>query len=583
MLFIFTIGVTASCGGGGGGSSSGGGGTSGGGGGSTPLVSGTFIKSFAPTVTGDNAMPFGSGSFGDVRHQVVYTAAEVGAAGQISAIRFQYVATLGAAVTCPNTTVRLGHTSLSALTTTFANNINRSSPQTIIDNATVTIPAGSAGNWFTIVLATPFNYNGVDNLVVEIERTTACNGNVYIAIVNAADNRRAESNAADTTAGSTQHDTVTADYADIVHPLQQFVFSGGDDRVLYGGVSANAIPFAQSNLPELRHAQLLYHASEIAGSGPITGIAFIVGQQTTANDYVVTVRLGHTTLSALTDTFAANFNSGAPVTVASNLSFKVPAGILVGRPIWIPLSGAFSYNGTDNLIVDIEVTGPFAASTFIRAHGSLAGRRLYAAVGAATGAVDNQGGYDTYFRFHGATMDVMLNIGNVASTQVLGSGSSGQIQSLYDAVRLGTGGSITNMAVQMSTASDATTVPNVKIYIGHTTKTALAITDSYASNMDNATLVYSGSLNVPAGLQQGDWLTIPLITPFAYDPTRNLTVLFTSDQSPSAFGANWVSMHSDAIEFPNHAVYRPDNAVDTNGMPQWSLNGALNIRFRVQK
>ncbi len=361
LLILFSITVIASCGGGGGGGgSSSDGGSSGGG--TAPLANGTFTKSFAPTVSGDNVMPFGSGSFGDVRHQVVYAAAEVGAAGQISAIRFQYFATLGAAVTCPNTTVRLGHTSLSALTTTFANNIDRSSPQTVIDNATVTIPAGSAGNWFTIALAMPFNYNGVDNIVVEIERTTACDGNVYIAIVNAADNRRAESNAADTTAGSAQHNTVTADYADNVHPLQQFVFSGGDNRVLYGGASANAIPFAQSNLPEFRHAQLLYHASEIAGSGPITGIAFIVGQQTTANDYVVTVRLGHTTLTTLTTNFAANFNSGSPVTVASGLSFKVPAGIPVGRPIWIPLSGAFSYNGTDNLIVDIEVSGAGPAS-----------------------------------------------------------------------------------------------------------------------------------------------------------------------------------------------------------------------------
>ncbi len=219
----------------------------------------------------------------------------------------------------------------------------------------------------------------------------------------------------------------------------------------------------------------------------------------------------------------------------------------------------------------------------MRTHGAVTGRRLFAAVGTATGTVDDQGGYDTYLRFHGATMDVMLNIGNVASTQVLGSGTSGQIQNLYDATRLGTGGSITSMAVKMSSASDATTVPNVKIYMGHTTKTALAITDSYASNMDNTTLVYSGSLNIPAGLQQGDWLTILLSTPFVYDPSRNLTVLFTADQASSVFGANWVSMHYDLTEFPNHAVYRADNAVDTNGLPQWSLNGALNIRFGIQK
>lgn len=565
-------------------SGGGGGGGSDGDGASTPatttLASGTFTRSFAPAATGDNVMPFGSGSFGDVRHQVLYTAAEVGASGRISALRFRYFSNLASEVTCPNTTVRLGHTSLAALTASFAGNVDRSSLHTAIDNATVTVPAGNAGNWFSVALATPFYYNGTDNLVVEVERTTSCGGNVHIATANAPGNRRAESEATDTLAGVAQHDTATASSVDVTHPLQQFVFSGGDSRVSYSGsTTSNGIPFAQSNLPEFRHAQLLYRASEITGSGPITGIAFVHNQPaTSAANYFVTVKLAHTSLTTLTNTFASNFN-GTPVTVARDLAFNVPAGIPAGSPIWIPLTGSFDYNGTDNLIVDIEVTGGFAPSTFMRGM-TATGRRLWAAVGAATGTVDNTI-YEALFRFHGSTMDV-APASNSAVSQAFGLPAGGQVQNLYRSTYLGTGGRITSLAIRLSpfAAPNAATIPNFRIHMGHTDRTSLAIADSYASNMNENSLVYSGALGVPAGARAGDWITIPLQTPFTYDPSRNLVVRFAGD-NPGA--ANAASAHWGDTEFAGRSVGRNDNAVDVSGTPAWGWDGAVNVRFGIEK
>lgn len=558
--------LLAACGGGGGGD------------GPTPLVSGTFTRSFAPVATADNVMPFGSGVFGDVKHQIVYTAAEVGAAGRISAIRFQYYSLLAAAVTCPNTTVRLGHTSLTSLTASFAGNVDRGSPHTVFDNATITIPAGAAGEWFTVTFATPFDYNGADNLVVEVERTTTCSGDVHIATAAGAGNRRAESEATDTVAGTAQHDTVTAGTLDEWHPLQQFVFSGGDNFVSYGGSTGNAVPFAMPALPELRHAQFLYLASEINGSGPITGIAFVhESAASIAANYVVNVRLGHTSLTSLTTSFSGNLDSGTPTTVAANLYFNVPSDLPAGRLIWIPLTGAFSYNGTDNLIVDIEVSGP-GIGTFLRTHGAMPGRRLFGTVGNPTGTVDALGGYDTHFRFHGATMNVMP-LQNSVSSQVFGRPAGGQIQNLYRSAYLGTGGTITSVAVRLSPfgTPNAATVPNYRVHMGHIAKTALTLPDSYASNMDENALVYSGSLSVAGGLSPGDWITIPLQTPFVYDPSKNLVVMFSGDD-PGV--DNTAQAHQDATEFPARAVGDNNN---TDGAPGWDFNGAVNVRFGIQK
>ena len=52
--------------------------------------------------------------------------------------------------------------------------------------------------------------------------------------------------------------------------------------------------------------------------------------------------------------------------------------------------------------------------------------------------------------------------------------------------------------------------------------------------MDDATIVFNGTFSMPAGLISGDWVEIPLTTPFAYNPTKNLVVQMASDPAGSA-------------------------------------------------
>ena len=564
LLAVAVVTVTGSCGGGGG-AGDGGGDGGGGGGGPTPLATGTFTK------TADMGSTTYTGLLDAdlyAHYQYLYLASNINGAGRITGLAIKYRSTMATAVTCPNATIKLSHSNLANLTGTFANNLGtgQGSQTTVLNNATMTFPAGAAGSWQTILLATPFDYNGKDNLIIDVERTGACSGIVFDDVNTA---WPYTAGVWTTTNGSATG--ITAFWA----ANGKLVFAGGDNAVLYPNSAGNAIPL--STIATFQHAQMLHLASDINGSGPITGIAMISAEAPTdAAIYTVNIKIGHTSLSALTDTFANNFNSGSPVTVASALTFSVPAGVPAGSPIWLPLTGSFNYNGTDNLIVDIEVTS-VSTSTFWAYDSTLAARRVYAAVGSATGTV-GPGAYHTVFRFNGGTMDVMTNEG-VNSAQVLGGlASGGQIQSLYRSAELGTGGAITSVSVRLRNDSVATSLTNYKLYIGHTTKTIYNIADTYASNMDENALAFSGTLNVAGGLKAGDWVTIPLSTPFAYDSTKNLSVLFTTDVG--SVGNNIVRVGTSATQYPTRSVGRNDNAGAT---PGWTYDGITEVRFGISK
>ncbi len=236
----------------------------------------------------------------------------------------------------------------------------------------------------------------------------------------------------------------------------------------------------------------------------------------------MTVKLGHTTLSDLTITFANNFNSGAPVTVANAASFAVPGGIPVNGYVWLPFAdGAFTYNGTDNLVVEVDVSAG-TGTTFWRNHTGTGQIRLRGSHGSPIGATDSAA-YDIQFRFHGGTMDVHTPNGISGS---IGDGFpfnnvDGKRQYLYLASELGTQGAISTIACRAVVNSAAEGGLNYTVVISQTTATTLNAT--FAANLPTPVTVLSGTLSIPAVLR-GDWLEIPLSTPFSYNGRDNLVV-----------------------------------------------------------
>jgi len=559
-LSVLFIAVTLiSCGGGGGG----------GGGGVLPSTTpaGTFTK------TVNHAG--GATSYGNLfstptenRYMMLYLAQDVKGSGNIKSISFKNNSGTAAAVTCPNVTVKMGHTSVGTLSATYAANVEegRGTFATALNNASVTIPAGAAGDYFTVNLGTQFNYNGADNLVVEVTRTAACTDMVAVGANVASPSYNGIVWAI--TSSTAVTGTAQPNVIDM-----RFAYAGGDDRVEYPVATGNAIPFWASASEQ--HAQMLHLASDLNGSGPITGIAMISSEAPTdAASYTVTVKLGHTSLAALTDTFANNFNVGSPVTVAAAATFTVPAGVPAGTPIWLPLSGTFKYNGTDNLIVDIEVTSADTI-TFWVYDGAIAGRRMYAAVGSATGTVDN-GAYHTVFRFNGGPM-VKLSAGTGINNAIFNGLDS--TATLYSATDLGTAGKITSVSCRMKAASTAASYADFKVVMGHATGSTLSGTA--ATDFVSQKTVFSGTFAVPAGLLAGDWLDIPLSSSFAYDGKSNLIVwMGNGGTDPGTAVVNNCMGENNATRYPGGLGVATTGVGSASYIP---LDWTTDIRMTVQK
>jgi phosphoribosylcarboxyaminoimidazole (NCAIR) mutase len=530
------------------------------------MVIGVFIKTIS--IAGSWAGFFGSSTY--VLAQNLFLASEIDGSGYIDKIYFEYRSTESTAINCPNTTFKLGHTSVANLESTFANNVEQGngSQVTVINDSTITFPVGVPGDFAVINLDTPFHYNGVDNLVVEMERTAACDGTFDDAD---------HSSGFTSVAWTFTNGSPTGSTGSFRHDMK-FTFAGGDNYLDFstGTLSTgNSYPF-NPNASIGRKVQLLYPASDIDGSGPITGIGFPVGATTTNQTYTVTIKLGHSTLSELVDGPFDDSYSDTPVTVASNLTFNVPAGVPQGAVVWLPFTGSFSYNGTDNLILEVETTDNSLATDTTwwwgRFGSGVPYYRLFGDVGSATGTAARNY-YFAKFRFYGGTIDVITDGASQTGNIFPPTGMWGR-QAMFRSTELGTAGTIEAIACRMDSTGPtvATDYPNYTVIMGHTDLTQLSTT--FASNYDDATTVHNGTFSLPAGYIEGDWIEIP-ITPFAYDGIRNLVVYIYSD------GATMYTCKmsgSDLTRYPAQSMATADYTSPTGIL--W--DNKVDMRFKIQ-
>lgn len=539
VIIVALAGLAIACSGGGGGTAA----TAGGSG----TATGTFTKEVAFTTGFDYW-----GGDDESRIMNLYLADDIHGSGWITSISVRHHLALASSATCPGMIIRMGHTASVNLVSTFADNVNngKGSFQTVF-NGTVSVPAGGTDAYYSIPLSQPFYYNGVDNLVVDFTYLSSCSASAGIVAHNTSYNANVFAD------GSGSSTALTGDVLTQVTDMK-FHFSGGDDYFVptTGVATPNTWPFNINPLAG-RKVQMLYTKDEINGSGPITGIGFPVASVTSAQQYTVTIRLGHSALTALGTTFADNFSS-TPVTVANNAVFTVPAGVPTGGFVWLPLpNGAFTYNGTDSLVMEIEVIDNGSATGEVdwlinTAYGRSV--KLGGNLGASTGSV-NQYAHYTKFRFAGGTVDV-ITAENIYLTFPYGMLANKQ-QFLYRAAELGAKGSISRLAYRLRSDSVASTYGNFELVLGDTTNTTLGDT-SFSGNMTNAQTVYSGTYTIPAGLKTGDWVEIPLSTPFAYDGVGNLVV----QTSNLAGSVNHIFVESNATRYPNRRAYRSNNTGD---------------------
>jgi hypothetical protein len=104
------------------------------------------------------------------RFQMLYPASDIGRSGTIAQIAWKLFVSMyydPETGTNPNTSIKLCHTPLADLTTDFNGNYGGNTPVWVYHDDAYT--HGGVGNaWDTIDLTTPFEYNGTDNLLVEV-------------------------------------------------------------------------------------------------------------------------------------------------------------------------------------------------------------------------------------------------------------------------------------------------------------------------------------------------------------------------------------------------------------------------------
>lgn len=336
----------------------------------------------------------------------------------------------------------------------------------------------------------------------------------------------------------------------------KFTFSGGDTVVYEGSGTGLYFPFYGSDTSD-RKIQLMYGKGQINGSGPVSGIALQVGTATSAAaSYTINVKMGHTSLTALGTTFDDNFDRNDEVMVAEGAAFTVPAGFPADSFIWLPLTGGrFTYNGTDNLVVEIEV---LSATADLRLQWSTtsSNTRVLGDRGATTGAASNYQ-YGMKLRFYGGNMNIVY--AGTSGFSYPFSSTNSKLQYQYHASDLGTMGTITKIGFRLFGNPVDSEYSDFKVVLGYATDASLGTI--FSSNMTGARTVFSGTITIDSTrCKRGDWIEIPLSSPFYYDPTKDLVV-----QTSSLAGASTNSIHdySDAVRYYRCEAYAADNTTDT--------------------
>ncbi|MBN1114216.1 MAG: hypothetical protein JXA66_02645 [Oligoflexia bacterium] len=497
---------------------------------------------------------------------------EINGAGNITAVSFK-VAGDYVESSCPDVTIKMGHSSLAGLTNTFANNVDegKGSYVTVLNGKSIQIPALHDAEYFSVQLDKPFYYNGRDNLVVEVYRPQACTENIslYFDSTTVANRALYSTNLAALTG--------TTDYG----INMKFHFKGGDNLVT---ASDSTYPISASCAPgSVGRTQSIIRAADINGTGPIIGMAIPPSGTTplpSVNMTGVTVILAlcPDTMTSLNNYFQTNLdNCTSQTTVVDNMSYNLPRAMQ--GPLWIPFNNSeFEYDGTSNILIDVTVT-TMDDNYYVRYYNSPEPRMLVSTdpsteMGALIASPQGRVFHPT-FRFKGASIN-FITAGTGGSSAPF-KYDPNKKQMLYSAAELGAAGEtvLNKIALRLyNQDSVADTYNNFEIKLAETDD--MELTDTFADNMTDAVTVYNGNFSVPNGLRKGDWIEIPFATAFNYNGTKNLVVQFATDAGAEINYS--LSGHNDDTYLNRNVIHTTDRTAVTG-----TLNNYLSdIRFWVK-
>jgi hypothetical protein len=173
------------------------------------------------------------------------------------------------------------------------------------------------------------------------------------------------------------------------------------------------------------------------------------------------------------------------------------------------------------------------------------------------------------FRFDGGPVSV-VNTGTPSDDGFFNAGSANGVVSLFRATELGTGGTITSIACRAAADTVAGRYPSFKLIVGQTAADTL----TGPADIVGQTTAYSAAFSIPDTILKGDWIEIPLSTPFTYDGISNL-IVWMGTTAADGTGINSCSFsNTDAARYPNHVAL---------GMPGGSsFSGPADIKTDIK-
>ncbi len=134
------------------------------------LVAEPLVAEAVPSSGGGGCTAVPKGS----RAQMLYVPEDVGVAAAVTGVAWGPSSNALFAATHPHIQLRLGHTSIQTLGSDWSSNVNLGNPQLVYDGEysipqalNIDPPGSDTGYWDWPTLSTPFEYNGVNNLVFD--------------------------------------------------------------------------------------------------------------------------------------------------------------------------------------------------------------------------------------------------------------------------------------------------------------------------------------------------------------------------------------------------------------------------------
>ena len=511
----------------------------------------------------------------------IYTAAEIGQAGTITAVSFKVG---NSKSTTRNVDLYLKHTTKTAFTSKTGWETLSSGDKVYSGNVTF-----NASGWTTITLSTPFVYNGTSNLLIGMDDNTGS----YVS---------SSSNSPKFYVYSTGANRAMRIYNDNTNynPASPSGYSGtyvtSNNQVMLSMNAAGGTP--QVNTYTITATANPTAGGTVTGAGTYdegstviltatanTGYAFSKwtknGTQVstnatysftatadaayvavfTQNSYAITATANPTAGGTVTGAGTYTHGSTATLTATAKSGYTFTNWTKNGTQVSTNATSSFTVTGAASYVANFtqqQVTTYYDVTVAEVPNGTVTSNKSTAAAGeTVTLTVTPNSGCTFYTWVVYKTGDVNTtvtvssnkftmpaynvtvvavikpngNSGTGSGTEItIGSGSSTNAylptyayynysltEQIYTAAEIGQAGTIT--AVSFKVGNSKSTTRNVDLYLKHTTKTAFTSKTGWET-LSSGDKVYSGNVTFNAS----GWTTITLSTPFVYNGTSNLVI-----------------------------------------------------------